>query len=195
MRKIERSDVKDIIEYEQAREEFRRDIIELKKSRRVTVGSSLTFVFENRDTVLFQIEEMMRAERIVQEQQIVAELDVYNALIPDDWELSATLLIEITDQGQIQPMLDKLLGLDGPGRHVSIRFGPECVYADFEGGRSNGEKISAVHFLRFPFNERQLRRFRAGEDVGYLYVDHPGYKKHTRITPNVRANLAQDLGR
>ena len=193
MRKIERADVKDIIEYERSRPEFRQHIIALKKNRRVTVGPNLTFVFENRDTVLFQIGEMMRAERIVGEEQIAEEIDVYNALIPDAMELSATLLIEITDQRRIKPVLDSLMGLDGPGKHVSIQFGDERVHAVFEEGHSNEEKISAAHFVRFPFDEQQVRRFRAGEDAAYLQVDHPNYKKRTTIEPGVRANLQQDL--
>ena len=192
MRKIERADVRDIIEYEKARDGFRRRIIDLKKRRRVGVGRNLTFVFENRDTMIFQIQEMMRAERIVLEERIADEIEVYNTLIPDENELSATLLIEITDQRRIKPVLDRLMGLDEPER-VWLQFGGERVYAAFEAGRSNEEKISAVHFVRFPFTEQQARRFRSGEDAAYLCIDHPNYKRRAKIAPEVRANLEEDL--
>ena len=192
MRKIERADVRDIIEYEKARDGFRRRIIELKKRRRVGVGRDLTFVFENRDTMIFQIQEMMRAERIVHEEGIADEIEVYNTLIPDENELSATLLIEITDQRRIKPVLDRLMGLDEPER-VSLQFGGERVYAVFEEGRSNEEKISAVHFVRFPFSGPQARRFRSGEDTTYLCVDHPNYKRRTKIDPETRASLEADF--
>ena len=192
MRKIERADVRDIIEYEKARDGFRRRIIELKKRRRVGVGRDLTFVFENRDTMIFQIQEMMRAERIVHEEGIADEIEVYNTLIPDENELSATLLIEITDQRRIKPVLDRLMGLDEP-ECVSLQFGGERVYAVFEEGRSNEEKISAVHFVRFPFSGPQARRFRSGEDTAYLCVDHPNYKRRTKIDPETRASLEADF--
>lgn len=192
MRKIERTDVRDIIEYEKARDGFRRQIIDLKKRRRVGVGRNLTFVFENRDTMIFQIQEMMRAERIVHEERIADEIAVYNTLIPDENELSATLLIEITDQRRIKPVLDRLMGLDEPER-VWFQFGGERVYAAFEEGRSNEEKISAVHFIRFPFTAQQARRFRSGEDAAYLCVDHPNYKRRAKIAPDVRASLEEDL--
>ena len=192
MRKIERADVRDIIEYEKARDGFRRRIIELKKRRRVGVGRDLTFVFENRDTMIFQIQEMMRAERIVHEEGIADEIEVYNTLVPDENELSATLLIEITDQRRIKPVLDRLMGLDEP-ECVSLQFGGERVYAVFEEGRSNEEKISAVHFVRFPFSGPQARRFRSGEDTAYLCVDHPNYKRRTKIDPETRASLEADF--
>ena len=192
MRKIERADVRDIIEYEKARDGFRRRIIELKKRRRVGVGRDLTFVFENRDTMIFQIQEMMRAERIVHEEGIADEIEVYNTLIPDENELSATLLIEITDQRRIKPVLDRLMGLDEPER-VSLQFGGERVYAVFEEGRSNEEKISAVHFVRFPFSGPQARRFRSGEDTAYLCVDHPNYRRRAKIDPETRASLEADF--
>ena len=192
MRKIDRSDVRDLIEYEKVREAFRQRVIDLKKRRRVSVGPYLTFVFENRDTVLFQIEEMVRAERLVHEKDIVHEIEVYNALIPGPNELSATMLIEITDRRRIQPVLDRFMGID-EGRKVALRFGPERVYGEFEPGHSEADKISAVHFVRFPFSAEQSRRFRSGEDAAYLVMEHEGYRRRAALPEEVRRSLTQDL--
>ena len=110
-RKIERSDVLNFFEYEKVRAEMRARIIELKRIRRVMVGRHLSFVFENRDTVLFQIQEMCRVERITDGAKIQDEIDVYNALLPAPNELSASLFIEITEKEEIQPVLDRFMGI------------------------------------------------------------------------------------
>ena len=192
MKKITRADIRDILAYEKMRPEARARIIQLKKARRIEAGPHVSIVFENRDTVIFQIEEMMRAERIVAEEAISEELRAYNTLIPDANELSATLLIEITEQTRIKPMLRKLMGLD-KGRKVWIEFGDVKVYATFETGRSTEAKISAVHFLRFPFTAQQSRRFRSGEDEAWLVISHPNYRHSATIRPETRENLIRDL--
>src|SRR5215510_15567200 len=115
MKKIELSDIKNILEYERQREAFRDRIIQIKKDRRLAVGDLITLVFENRDTVLFQIQEMVRAERIVDPAKIQDEIDVYNELLPGPGELSATLFIEISESREIKPTLQRLLGLTRPG--------------------------------------------------------------------------------
>lgn len=192
MKKLERSDIKDIIEYEKVRESFRREVIQNKQHRRVAVGPSLTFIFENRDTVLFQIEEIIRAERLVHEDQILEELAAYNTLIPDQSELSSTLLIEITNKRKIKMLLNRFIGLDSPDQ-VRLEFGKEIVGAQFEQGRSTESKISAVHFLRFMFSAEQAIQFRNGKEPVFLTVNHPSYKKRTALTREVRTSLARDL--
>ncbi len=193
MKRLQLSDVKNIYEYEKAREEMRRRVIELKRRRRVSVGRHLCFVFENRETALFQIQEMCRAERIVDDAKVQEEVDVYNGLIPRDHELSATLLIEIEEKADIQPVLDRLMGIDS-GEHVWIQAGKEfAIPAEFEPGRSDEErgKISAVHFLRFKVPPEAIKAFRA-EDA-YLVADHPGERGRTRIPDEVKASLLEDL--
>ncbi len=192
MRKLSRSDVKDIAKYEKVRQRFRARIIEIKKGRRISVGPLLTFVFENRDTVLFQIQEMMRAERIVHEKAIAYEIETYNALIPDEHELSATMLIEITEAGRIRPVLQRLMGIDR-GERVWLQFGDERVAGVFEEGRSTDTQLSAVHFIRFKFTPRQSRRFRSGEDAVSLVVGHPSYRRTARLPAEVAQSLASDL--
>ncbi len=192
MQKIERSDVKDILEYEKVRADFRQRIIDLKKARRVAVGPYLGFVFENRDTVLFQIEEMLRAERIVHEDRIAEEIAVYNSLIPGPNELSATMLIQITNPRRIKPILERFIGVDN-GECVWFELGEERVYGRFEEGHSNESRISAVHYVGFPFTEQQARHFRSGEDSLSLCVEHANYRHKALVAPEVRRNLIQDL--
>ena len=193
MKKLELADIKNIYDYEKVREEVRRRIIDLKRRRRVQVGQYLCVVFENRETALFQIQEMCRVERIVDEAKIREEVDVYNDLIPGENELSATLLIEIEDRAEIQPVLDRLMGIDA-GEHVWIQVGKDyAIPAQFEPGHSDAErgKLSAVHFVRFAFPPGAMKAFRE-QDV-YLVVDHPGEKARTRIPDEVKASLLEDL--
>ena len=112
MKKITPAELKTPAEYEPLREDFRRRIIDLKKRRRLSVGDRISLVFENRDTVLFQIQEMVRAERMTAPEAIQEEIDVYSRSIPAAGELSATMFIEIAESERIQEILDTLLGID-----------------------------------------------------------------------------------
>ncbi|MFN3476261.1 MAG: DUF3501 family protein [Candidatus Methylomirabilales bacterium] len=193
MEKIRRNEILNLYEYEKIREEFRKRIIELKKRRRVQVGEKLSLLFENRDTVLFQIQEMIRTERIVDEGKIQEEVEVYNELIPDNGELSATLFIEIEEMAKIKEELDRFHGLDRPGT-VQLRIGDRHVVpAHFEPGRSKEDKISAVHFIRFTFSPEQIRDFFSGEWDVSIIVDHPNYKAEVKLDPEVRQSLTEDL--
>ena len=193
MQKIGRDQVLNLYEYEKVREEFRNRIIELKQRRRVQVGEKTSLLFENRDTVLFQIQEMVRTERIVDEEKILEEVEVYNELIPDEGELSATLFIEIEEMAKIKEELDRFQGLDRPGM-VQLRIGDRyTIPALFEAGRSKEDKISAVHFLRFKFSPEQIRDFFSGEGDVSLIIDHPNYKAEVKLDPEVRRSLMEDL--
>ena len=196
--KIELKDVVNFFEYEKVREAMRARIIELKRRRRVSIGGHLSFVFENRDTVLFQIQEMCRVERITDDARIQDELDVYNALLPVPGELSATLFIEITDKDQIQAVLDRFLGIDAGGIDggptVWIQVGKEfAVPGEFEVGHSDEEKgkLSAVHFVRFAFPSEAVRAF-ANSPV-HLVVDHPAVRARVELPPETKAQLLEDL--
>ena len=191
--KIERSDVLNFFEYEKVRAVMRARIIELKRVRRVTVGKHLSFVFENRDTVLFQIQEMCRVERITEDVKVQDEIDVYSALLPAPNELSASLFIEITDKGEIQPVLDRFMGID-VGPTVWMQVGKEfAVPGQFEPGRSDEEKgkLSAVHFVRFAFSPEAARAF-ATSPVS-LVVDHPAERGRVELSAETKAQLLLDL--
>jgi len=191
MKKVTLDEIVGLERYEQLRPEFRRRIIELKKQRRVSVGDRVTLVFENHDTMLFQIQEMLRAEHIVDLDKVRAELEVYNALIPDPGELSATLLIEITESDRIREQLVSLIGLDEAVRlEIGGRF---VVAAQFEPGRSKADKLSAVQYVRFAFGEEARRAFIAGAEPVRLVIDHPNYRREAPIDGAVRRSLAHDL--
>lgn len=191
MRKITLADVRDIAAYEKIRDEFRRAIIELKKRRRVQVGDIVTFVFENRETVLFQIQEMMRAERIVHEDKIQQEIDIYNELIPEDNELSATMLIEIDDLEVLRQWLPKLIGIE---EQVWLRIGDRhAVRALYEPGRSKEDKTSTVHYVRFRLSPEEIRAFKDESLPAVLAIAHENYRAEATIPPEVRRSLAEDL--
>jgi len=192
VRQLETSEILNLVEYEKVRDAQRRELIELKKRRRVSVGRYLTFVFENRETVWFQIQEMVRAERIVDEVKIAEEVGVYNTLLPGPGELAATMLIEISEALQIKPVLDKLLGIDTRD-YVRLTVGPHVVVGDFETGHSDEErgKLAAVHFARFKLPPEARRTFRDAEVT--LVVEHPNERARTVLSDATKRALLHDL--
>lgn len=193
MQKITRADVKDLVQYEKVRDESRRQVIALKRFRRVPVGEHLTFVFENRETVLFQIQEMIRTERMVDEEKVLEEIAINNELIPGERELSATMFIEVDEPRRIREVLDRFQGIDRENRVYVQIAGRFMVYGIFEGGRSKEDKISAVHYVKFPFQEPARKAFLDMELPVGLVVDHPRYKKRIAIEGETRRSLAADL--
>ncbi|HEY3353731.1 MAG TPA: DUF3501 family protein [Polyangia bacterium] len=190
MRKLTLSDIKGPRLYAPIRDDFRRRIIEEKKHRRVTVGDRVTLVFENRHTMMFQVEEMLRVEEITDPRGIQHELDIYNPLIPGPNELSATLLIEITDQAHIRAVLDSLIGLD---QHTALAIAGARIPAEFEPGHSEEDRIAAVQYVRFRLTPAQAQAMAPGGPPVALLVDHPRYEHRTTLPDDVRAALAQDL--
>ena len=195
MKKIELSDVKNILEYEREREQYRDRIIETKKKRRIAVGDLITFVFENRDTVLFQIQEMVRAERIIEPAKIQEEIDVYCELLPGQDELSATMFIEISESSLIRPTLEKLLGLTRPGTVRLEIGGSHKIDGQIEGGREEeaAGRLSAVQYVKFRLSRGQLESFIGGDEPVALVVDHPNYRARTQIAAETLAALRTDL--
>jgi len=189
---IKLGDVVNFFEYEKVREERRRRVIALKARRRVEVGPYLSFVFENRETLLFQIQEMCRAERIIDDAKVQEEIDVYSALLPGPRELSATLFIEIAEKEHIKPVLDRFMGID-TGRHVWFELGGITVPGSFEAGHSDEEKgkLAAVHCVRFAFSPEAARAFR--DSPVDLVVDHPAARARARLSQEARAELLTDL--
>ncbi|MHB1509446.1 MAG: DUF3501 family protein [Acidimicrobiales bacterium] len=194
MAKLELSDIADLRAYERRREAFRRDVIALKKLRRLAIGPLVTVVFENRTTMLFQIQEMVRAEKMVSDKQVQDELDVYNPLIPDPGELSLTLFVELRDDSQLREWLPKLVGIE---RAVELRAGQDPVRTvaarvdTKHAAQLTREEVTAsVHYVRFVLDDAERAALRKGP--ASLAVNHPAYSYETELSAELRASLVAD---
>jgi hypothetical protein len=194
MKKIEIADLKNLHEYELIRDTWRKDVIAAKARRRVLVGPAMSLVFENRFTVLNQIQEMCRAERIVKPEAVQAEIDVYNELLPGPGEVAATLFVEIPRLEDVQAELDKLIGLDD-GKCIWLEVGGTRAYAGFLEGQGRDDRIAAVQFVRFPVGSGEgMRDAILNPSVPVaVVVDHPGYRARAEISAEARRELAADL--
>jgi Protein of unknown function (DUF3501) len=185
-------DIADLRAYERERDEYRERVIALKRVRRVSVGPVVTLVFENRDTIRFQVQEMARAEKLISDEQVQAELDVYNPLIPEPGQLSATLFVELTSEAELREWLPKLVGIE---RAVELRIGDRVVRSvpeeSHEKQLTREEITASVHYIRFELTADEVATF-AGEPV-VLAVDHPAYREATPLSEDTRASLSRDL--
>ncbi len=190
MRKLTNADIKDLREYERERDVFLAEIIALKKKRRLPLGDMMTIVFENAATMRFQIQEMARAERMLRDEQIAHEIEVYNDLIPGDGQLASTLFIEINESAALEYWLPRLVGVQD---NVKFVLGDEMIPAEeINAERLTREDItSTVHYLRFQFTEAQVRSF--GEGPVRLIVDHPEYPVDVTLSEEQRAEIVGDF--
>jgi hypothetical protein len=191
MRKIERAEILDLGSYEGVRARFVQRIIALKKNRRVSLGDHMTFVFENRDTMLFQIQEMLRTERITNEKGILHEIATYNDLVPGTGELSATLLIEYDDRDERHRMLRELADLES---HVHLVVGNVKTTASFQ--RSPGEeptRLPAVNYVLFRAGRDAASKLRDKTVPAAIEIDHPKYGAQAVLSLGIRHALAEDL--
>jgi hypothetical protein len=191
MKTLDVEDISNLHEYEIERPDFRQRVIGLKARRRVALGPLMTLVFENRDTVRFQIQEMLRVERIVQPDKVQHELEVYNELLPGPGEVAATLFIEITDQERIQKVLDGFIGLDEPGR-LRLSVGAKSYPAIFAPGQSREDRISAVHYIRFPLGDEGRAALERGEQAA-LEVSQGDYSARQVLSKETIEELIRDL--
>jgi hypothetical protein len=193
MAKITRESLMTLEAYSAARAEFRKKVLAHKKNRTIGVGPNVTLVFEDELTMRYQIQEMLRAERIFESDGIEDELDAYNPLVPDGSNWKATMMIEFPDVNERRRMLERLIGIED---RVWVRVeGSEPVYAiaDEDLERENERKTSSVHFLRFELTPDMIARLRAGAALS-LGIDHPQYQ-HTvaEVDDAMRAALLADL--
>lgn len=194
MKKIEIADVRNLHEYELIRDDWRKEVIAAKARRRVLVGPALSLVFENRLTVLHQVQEMCRVERIVKPEAVQAEIDVYNELLPGPGEVAATLFIELPPSAGIQAELDRFIGLDD-GKSLWLEIGGRRAYGKFLEGQARPDRIAAVQFVRFPFGGGEGVRdaLRDPSVPVAVVVDHPGCRARAEVSEETRRELAQDL--
>ena len=189
--KLARKDILGPKLYEPVRDDLRKRVIALKRHRRVHVGDRVTLVFENRDTLRFQIEEMLRAEAVTSDEGIAAELEVYNSLMPTASELSATLFLEIPRDEDAKAALHRFIGLD---EHVILVIGEHRVRAVFEEGRQEGDRISAVQYTRYRLDPAAKQALLTAGTPVVVELDHPNYAHRTPLSEESRASLASDLG-
>ncbi len=189
---LTREDLLSLEAYAQQRNKFRKNVIETKKAREVGLGEHLRFLFENRQTIQYQVQEMLRIEKIFEADGIQEELDVYNPLIPNGKNLKATMMIEYSDQSERKSALAELIGIE---RKVYFQVGSHTkVYAicNEDLDRETEEKTSSVHFMRFEFSAQMIRDFCALEAV-FLGVEHPNYKHQIQLEPALQSELAKDF--
>jgi Protein of unknown function (DUF3501) len=191
--KIERGSLLSLEAYARQRSDFRARVIAHKKNRKVELGDHVALEFEDELTIRYQIQEMLRIERVFEEDGIQGELEAYNPLVPDGRNFKATMMIEYPDPAARKRMLARLKGVED---RVWLRVeGSERVYAvaDEDLERENEEKTSAVHFLRFELSEPMAQALKQGAQLA-IGVDHPEYRAEIPALPrNVRDSLAADL--
>jgi len=187
-------DIVDRERYAELRPDYRAAVIDYKRTRRLAVGENITLLFEDRETLRFQVQEMVWVEGIALPDKIQHEIDTYNELMPADRELSATLFIEITEAAEIRPALDRLIGVD---EHVSLIIGDEPetigIKAHFDPKQMEEDRISAVQYIKFAFDEAAQRRFCDPKTLARVRVSHPNYQRETEIPPITRESLIRTL--
>lgn len=191
MKKLSRQDLFSLEQYSERRPQIRSEVIAHKKPRQIALGGYIRLLFEDRLTIQYQIQEMLRTERIFEAAGIQEELDAYNPLIPDGDNLKATLLLEYEDVEQRRVALEQLKGIED---RVYVRVGEKIIFAiaDEDTERENESKTSSVHFLRFQFDAGLIDRLRAGS-VLYIGVDHVQYRSETALIDSQRRALLADF--
>jgi len=193
MNKLTRQDLMSLEQYAAQRPEFRKKIIFHKKNRQVCVSDHTTLYFEDRLTVQYQIQEMLRIERIFEADGIQEELDAYNPLIPDGSNFKATFMIEYENENERRQALQKLMGIEDRVWVQVSDFDKVWAIADEDLNRENEVKTSAVHFLRFELNDSMIAALKSGADL-HIGIDHPQCVcSVTPVAKSIRDSLVNDL--
>jgi hypothetical protein len=189
MQPIQPDEIRPISEFNEVREDMRRRVIALKKHRRVGVGDKVSVVFENRETVLWQIHEMVRTEGITRPEAVAHECETYSQLLPRPGQLSGTLFIELAQGSNIRAELDALIGLD---EATQLVIGGEVIRAEFDQAQVGEDRISAVHYIRFTLSPAQQKQFLDRAVKAELRIEHPRYRVSSELTGETRRALAAD---
>jgi hypothetical protein len=192
-RKLTLADIADVRAYERERDEFRGAVMEIKRRRRLSLGTIITVMFENRETMRLQIQEMSRVEKLVTDEEIQVELDTYNPMIPEPGQLTATVFLELTSDDQMREWLPKLVGIERSFVVVlpngdRVRSITEEAHA---GQLTREEVTAAVHYIRFELTPEQVESFAAGPVR--VEIDHPDYLEAVELSPTTHAELLSDL--
>jgi hypothetical protein len=192
-RKLSLDDISDLRAYERERAEVRAHVLDLKRRRRVALGTLVTVMFENRDTMRYQIQEMARVEKLITDEEIQTELDAYNPLIPEPGQLCVTMFIELTTDDQLREWLPKLVGIE-TALVLRLSDGSEVRALTDEGHASQltrDEVTAAVHYVRFELTDAEVEVVAAGPV--HLALDHPAYLEDVELAPSTVAELLADL--
>lgn len=193
IRKLTLADIADVREYDRGREAFRASVMEIKRKRRLSFGTIITLMFENRDTMLLQIQEMARVEKLTTDDEIQVEIDTYNPMIPEPGQLTATVFLELTSDDQMREWLPKLVGIERS--FVIVLPSGERVRSIAEeahaGQLTREETTAAVHYIRFEFTSDQVESFANGPV--HVDIDHPDYLEAVELSESTHAELLTDL--
>ena len=192
MKKLTREDLLSLEEYDQARPAFRKEIMAHKQNRKLGVGPDATLYFEDEKTMRYQVQEMLRIEKIFDAAGIEDELQAYNPLIPDGNNWKATFMLEYSDPEERRQRLGELIGIE---RKTWVRVGDaDKVYpiANEDLERETEDKTSSVHFLRFELTPEMIAAAKSGAPLT-VGIDHENYRHETPVPDNVRASLVADL--
>lgn len=187
---ITRQDIVSLHTYRQGREEYLPKMIAYKKDRRVQLAENISILFENRNTVLFQIQELLHSEDLTDPQEIDEYIDIYSGMLPKENELSATLFIELDNQAKLQDLLVKLQGIE---HHLSLIVGGETVQAVFEEEHDDRGFTTSVHYLKFPLTST-AKHLMINESVDVtLHLNHPNLNAKVSLSPKCIKSLQKDL--
>lgn len=192
-RKLTLDDIADVRAYERERDSVRAEVIETKRRRRLSFGTVLTLMFENRLTMRYQIQEMARVEKLVTDEDIQVELDIYNAMIPEPGQLCATLFLELTSDEQMHIWLPKLVGIE-TSVVIALPNGDKVrsiVDEQHAAGLTRTEVTAAVHYLRWELTPEQVESFASGPIQ--VEIDHPEYLEVVELLDSTRDELLGDL--
>ncbi len=192
MQKLTPADLMSLEQYAKARTEFRASVIAHKKNRRLALGDHAALYFEDRLTMQYQVQEMLRIERIFEQEGIQEELSVYNDLVPDGSNWKATFMVEYADEAERKIALAKLVGIE---LAVWLKVGDLPIIrpiANEDLDRSSPDKTAAVHFMRFELTPAMAAAVKNGEEI-QGGIDHPQYQCTVQVASNIRGALAQDL--
>jgi hypothetical protein len=193
MKKLTRQDLFSLEKYAEIRPQFRTQILQHKNKRRVAVGPHTTLFFEDRQTIQYQIQEMLRVERIFEADGIQEELDIYNPLIPDGTNWKATFMIEFEDPEVSRQAISEMIGIEHSVQIKVAGFDPVTPTANEDLSRENSDRKSLVHFLRFELMPEMIAAVKKGAAIS-VAIDHPAYRYQTDALPEAtRASLIKDL--
>ncbi|HEV2720789.1 MAG TPA: DUF3501 family protein [Thermoanaerobaculia bacterium] len=187
--RIANDEILDLGDYERRRDELRASAMRARRARRLALGPNATLTFENRETVRYQIQEMLRAERIARPAEVAHEIETYSDLLPSEHELSATLMFELPDELE---RTQKLAALRGFEEHLRLDIGGSAAPARFDRRQIDEERLSSVQFVRFALSPAQADALRSGAPAR-IVSDHPSYPHSTAIDAATARAIAADL--